>query len=182
MGEPTYPPPALLLMAVTSRHGEALDWARARAEETWGPVALESARFDFKETAYYEATMGAGLLKLFLVFAAPYDSACAVETKLQTNAWESEYTELQSATEARPLNLDPGYMTAAKLVLTSTKDHAHRIYLGRGIYAEGTLFFQHGAWRPRDWTFPDYRREDYHAFFTEARNLLRRREREAGGA
>ena len=31
--------------------------------------------------------------------------------------------------EPRPLNLDPGYLTPAKLVLASTKDHAHRIYL-----------------------------------------------------
>jgi hypothetical protein len=45
--------------------------------------------------------------------------------------------------------------------------------LGQGIYAEVTLHFKHAAWRPSEWTFPDYRREDYHLFFTEARRLLR---------
>lgn len=75
---------------------------------------------------------------------------------------------------ARPLNLDPGYLTEAKLVLASTKDHAHRIYLSQGIYAEVTLSFRRGHWRHHDWTYPDYRRADYHAFFTQCRDYFRR--------
>ncbi|HEY2148030.1 MAG TPA: DUF4416 family protein, partial [Pirellulales bacterium] len=78
-----------------------------------------------------------------------------------------------------PLNLDPGYLTLAKLVLASTKDHAHLLYLGHGIYAEVTLYFKDGRWQHRDWTFPDYRRPDYQEFFTAARQLIRSRGREA---
>ncbi|MDZ4819425.1 MAG: DUF4416 family protein [Planctomycetota bacterium] len=74
--------------------------------------------------------------------------------------------------ESRPLNLDPGYITAAKLVLASTKDHTHRIYLSQGIFAEITLFYRHKRWEHHEWTFPDYRREDYQAFFTSARKYL----------
>jgi hypothetical protein len=73
------------------------------------------------------------------------------------------------------LNLDPGYLTPAKLVLASTKDHAHRLYLARGIYAEVTLYFKGRRWQYRDWTFPDYRRDDYQQFFSACRELLRRR-------
>ena len=43
-----------------------------------------------------------------------------------------------------------------KLVLASTKDHAHRIYLSRGIFAEVTLHYQHRGWRHHEWTFPNY--------------------------
>ena len=75
--------------------------------------------------------------------------------------------------ESRPLNLDPGYLTAAKLVLASTKDHSHRLYLAEGIYAEVTLYYRDGRWQPREWTFPDYRRADYQEFFNAARRLLR---------
>jgi hypothetical protein len=75
--------------------------------------------------------------------------------------------------EPRPLNLDPGYLTPAKLVLASTKDHAHRIYLSRGIYAEVTLFYKDRHWQPREWTFPDYRRADYQEFFSQCRAYLR---------
>ena len=74
--------------------------------------------------------------------------------------------------EPRPLNLDPGYITAAKLVLASTKDHAHRIYLQDGIYAEVTLAYRHRAWQPLEWTYPDYRRADFQEFFTRCREFL----------
>jgi hypothetical protein len=74
----------------------------------------------------------------------------------------------------RPLNLDPGYLGLGKLVLASTKDHAHRLYLSRGIYAEVTLNYQDRGWRHHDWTFPDYRRADYQQFFSQCRDYLRR--------
>ncbi len=71
------------------------------------------------------------------------------------------------------MNIDPGYITTAKLVLASTKDHAHRIYLERGIYAEITLMYRHRAWESHEWTFPDYRRADYQEFFNGARTYLK---------
>ena len=64
---------------------------------------------------------------------------------------------------------------AAKLVLASTKDHAHRIYLRDGMFAEITLFYRHGRWEDHEFTFPDYRRADYHAFFSECRRRLKNR-------
>ena len=89
------------------------------------------------------------------------------DIKRQTNAWEAEYAALGLHPEPRPLNLDPGYITLAKLVLASTKDHAHRIYLGDGIYAEVTLAYRDRRWQPLEWTYPDYRRDDYQQFFTD---------------
>ena len=62
----------------------------------------------------------------------------------------------------------------AKLVLASTKDRDHRIYLDRGIFAENTLFFRSGQWQIRPWTYPDYQQADYHQFLMECRDLLRR--------
>jgi hypothetical protein len=174
MGQPTPPSPALLLLAAFSRHVESLDWARRRAVEAWGPVALESPAFDFQETKYYEPTMGPGLRKVFFVFARPYDPAELVDTKLETNRWEETYAELAPFAEPRPLNLDPGYLTLGKLVLASTKDFTHRIYLQRGIYAEVTLYYKHGRWQHHEWTFADYRREDYQAFFSQCREYLHR--------
>lgn len=173
MGKPTPHTPALLLLAAFSRHDGALDWARDRAVETFGPIALESAIFEFTQTDYYEATMGPGLRKVFFAFAGPFDPANMVDVKLQTNAWEQEYAEQAGHDEPRPLNLDPGYLTLAKLVLASTKDHAHRIYLQRGIYAEVTLFYRDRRWQAREWTFADYRREDYQQFFSQCRGRLR---------
>jgi hypothetical protein len=174
MGEPTPHPSVLLLMAAFSRHDEALDWAREKAVAAWGPLLRESPRFEFAETSYYDATMGAGLKKVFFTFRRPFDPERLVEIKLATNAWEEEYAGLAGKAEARPLNLDPGYLTPGKLVLASTKDFAHRIYLLRGIYAEVTLQYRRHRWEHHQYTFPDYRREDYQRFFSECREELKK--------
>ena len=121
------------------------------------------------------------MLKTFWAFERLIDPGMLADIKQQTNAWEAEYAALARHPEPRPLNLDPGYIGLGKLVLASTKDHAHRIYLGQGIYAEVTLYYKDGRWQHRDWTFADYRRGDYQAFFEECRENLKRRLRTATG-
>ncbi len=172
MAKPTPHAPVLLILAAFSRHDAALDWARGRAEEAWGPIALESQRFDFAETDYYQPTMGAGLRKVFFAFERLVDAARLPEIKLQTNACEEEYAGKAGHAEPRPLNLDPGYLTLGKLVLGSTKDFAQRIYLRDGVYAEVTLTYRHHCWQAHEYTFPDYRRGDYQEFFSKCRGYL----------
>jgi hypothetical protein len=169
--------PVLLIVAAFSRYPAALDWAKETTEKAWGPIALESDRFEHNETRYYEASMGPGLLKTFFAFERLVDPAELVEFKLQSNAWEEEYQASAGHPEDRPLNLDPGYLTEAKLVLASTKDRDHRLYLDRGIYAENTLYYTRSAWQSRPWTYPDYLRADYHEFFRNCRDYLRARYR-----
>lgn len=177
MGHISPTSPAVLLLAAFSRHPTALGWARDRAQQQLGPIAMESPTFDFHQTDYYTATMGPGLRKVFWTFAGPFDPGRMAEMKLLTNDWERQYAEAAGHAEPRPLNLDPGYLTLGKLVLASTKDHAHRIYLGRGIYAEVTLHYSQGRWQSHKWTFADYRREDYQQFFSQCRGHLRREHR-----
>lgn len=181
MGDISRPQSVLLILAAFSRHPQALEWAKERVNSAWGPVALASERFAFDATEYYQPTMGAGLEKCFFAFERLVDPGILPELKWQTNAWESEYAERAGHSEPRPLNLDPGYLTPAKLVLASTKDHAHRIYLSRGIFAEATLYYKDRRWQHRDWTFADYRRADYQRFFSECREYLRAAQRGGGG-
>ena len=178
MGQIQSAAPILLITAVSSRHDAALDWARERIVSQFGPVALASDAFAFTETDYYAAAMGPDLKKQFIACERLIDSGQLADIKRQTNEWEAEYAALGRHPEPRPLNLDPGYITPAKLVLASTKDHAHRLYLGRGIYGEVTLFYKDRQWQHRDWTFPDYRRADYQQFFSQCRDYLRRRQKE----
>ena len=70
----------------------------------------------------------------------------------------------------------------SKLVLATTKDHAHRIYLGHGIYAEVTLQYAHGGWQTMPWTYPDYARPEYHAFFVQVRERFRAQQQSAASA
>ena len=143
MGEIHDSAPVLLIVAASSRYAQTLDWARERCAEHCGPVALASEPFDFTETDYYAATMGPDLKKQFFAFERLIDPGALAGIKCETNRWEAEYAALGLHEELRPLNLDPGYITPAKLVLASTKDHAHRIYLAHGIYAEATLGYKH---------------------------------------
>ena len=178
MGQPSPHLPVLLITAAFSRYPEALRWARRRLVEAWGPVALESPTFAFTSTDYYQPTMGQGIQKVFWAFERTIDPAWLVRIKLDTNRWEEDYAAEAGHPEPRPLNLDPGYLTLGKLVLASTKDFAHRIYLDRGIFAEITLYYRKHRWGHHQFTFADYRREDYQAFFSECREYLHRRLRE----
>ncbi len=175
MGNPQPPHQVLLVMAAFSRHAEGLAWAKETAERHLGPVALTSPNFDFNQTDYYTVSMGTNLKKVFYAFETLVDPAELPKVKRMANGWEDEYGRMGTCPEARPLNLDPGYITEAKLVLASTKDHAHRLYLQSGIYGEVTLYYQHRQWRCHPWTFPDYQTADYHSFFERCRNYLRDR-------
>jgi hypothetical protein len=75
---------------------------------------------------------------------------------------------------ARQVNIDPGYVSLAKVVLASTKDFSHRIYVGNGIYEEVTLHYQRASDRfePWPWTYPDYCTAEANDFFMNVRRDL----------
>jgi hypothetical protein len=162
-----------MICAIISRYDNAFEWALERLATQFGTTALLSEPFDHRETVYYEKEMGVDLKKWFVAFAQLADSAQLADWKLASNAMENEYASLGKHSELRPLNLDPGYITEAKLVLATTKDRDHRLYLRDGIYAEVTLRYQAGGWKSQPWTYPDYQRDDFHVFFRRCREYLR---------
>lgn len=175
MGQIQEHSPVMLISAVISRYDEAVNWAETELIQAWGPIALRSPPFAFHETSFYEATMGSGLVKHFFAFEQFIDPSTLIERKQLSNQLEQQYKEQFAHEESRPLNLDPGYISQAKLVLATTKDRDHRIYLGKGIYAEVTLHYKKSGWSINRWTYPNYQRKDFHAFFTQCRQFLRDR-------
>jgi hypothetical protein len=142
---------------------------RELLERRFGPVELVSDLFPFDATHYYDRELGTPIRKQFLAFSRLIDPGALAAIKCFTNELE-EFRARERATHPhRPVNLDPGYLDAARLVLATTKDRAHRIYLGQGIYAEVTLLYESGAWRALPWTYPDYATATYHSFLAEAR-------------
>ena len=130
-----------------------------------GSIERESGIFPFDYTTYYEKEMGADLQKQYMSFEKLMHPGKLPDLKLGTNAIESEW----SRDGKRSVNLDPGYITAAKLVLASTKDFAHRVYLGDSIYGDVQLRFTRGAFQVAEWTYPDYQSEMALQFFTAVR-------------
>jgi Domain of unknown function (DUF4416) len=175
MAEPCVPDPVLLVVAVFSRHPPLRSRARVRLEQCFGPVGGVSRSYTFNQTAYYEATMGPGLEKELLFFHNLFAPDCLPEVKRRTNELEQELGQESPGPEPRPINLDPGMLTLGKFHLATTKDQAHRIYLGQGIFGEVTLRFQDGAFVPCPWTYADYRQALVLDFLKEARNFYRRR-------
>lgn len=161
--------------AIFSRHPEAMAWARETLVAAFGPISAAMEPFEFVETTFYNASMGDGLKKQIVAFERLGQPEQLVADKLAANDWEAKYREASNWPEERPLNIDPGYLTEAKLVLATTKDRDHRIYVEQGIFAEVTLYFNRGAWASRPWTYPDYQREDVQAFLAQCRLDLRHR-------
>jgi hypothetical protein len=180
MAEPRSPVPALLVVAVFSRHEDAFGRAQARLERHFGPVGLAGEPFVFDQTTYYEASMGLGLRKRLLAFERLVVPDRLADIKRQTNALERELAGEGGYPEPRPVNLDPGLLVLGKFCLATTKDQAHRVYLRDGIFAEVTLRFHAGGWEPWPWTYADYRLPGVHEFLRRARDFYRRRLREEG--
>lgn len=167
MGEPKEARPVKLFIGLLTATPSPLPRIRNSLERDFGPVELESRLMDFNFTTYYEPEMGSGLKRQFWGFRNLIDPERLKDIKLSTNGLEKAL----ATGGKRTANLDPGYLTGAKVVLASTKDFAHRVYLGRGIYGELTLLFHHGKFESLPWTYPDYRSEEYHQFFYELRRL-----------
>ncbi|MFH1707572.1 MAG: DUF4416 family protein [Planctomycetota bacterium] len=171
MGAPRPPEAALLFAAVfgadAAVRGAAMEQARAR----WGAPVLSLAPFPFTQTDYYAGEMGSGLFKEFHLFGAPFDPAGLPAVKLATNAIEGAL----AAAGRRRVNIDPGYLTLSKVILATTKDYSHRLYLHDGIFAEVTLAWHKGMYYPQPWTYPDYRIEAVTGFFGRCRAHLRTR-------
>jgi len=157
-----------LLIGVLCKDPSTLTGYMEKIKEFGEPGVISPLiRFDF--TDYYARSMGSPLLRRFYLSPPPFDRERLPDIKRRTNALERSAAEALDLGVERPLNLDPGYLSPSKLVLASTKDHAHRIYLRDGIHAEVTLHYRNKSYRPWPWTFPDYASEEYIRFFNDAR-------------
>ena len=169
MGKASDPQPVKLVMPMFTGRTELFQRAQDALVDRYGPVDYVSATLPFAHTDYYEGEFGAELRRRFLAFEQLIDPGQLAEIKITTNALEAEL----STGDRRSINLDPGYLSLAKLVLATTKNREHRIYLARGIYAEVTLSYRNknfGAW---PWTYPDYCSEAYLGIMRDIRALYK---------
>ena len=147
---------------------ENLALGRELLAERYGASELDSPVWEFTQSDYYTSEMGKGLMRQFVSPAGVMATDELVRVKGETNSIEKECDK----GVGRLLNIDPGYLSEAKVVLASTKDYAHRLHLGRGIYGEVTLSFRSGEYRPLEHTYPDYRSKNYRNYFKRLRELF----------
>jgi hypothetical protein len=167
-------PPVKLVCGVIAGDEGHFTGAEAKLAEIFGPVDGRSGWFPFDFTDYYESLMGGGLRRGFLGFERLVQSDRLSEIKLRTNALEGELAAMWSP-GGRPVNLDPGIVTSAALVMATAKNFSHRVPLRDGIYGHLEFLFAKNGIRRLEWTYPDFRDDRYVPFFLEARRIYLRR-------
>ncbi len=170
MSVPRRPLPAKLVIGLIVHDKLLLEEAAARLVDSFGPLEMASPWYPFDYTGYYAGEMGAPLFRRMLVFKDLVDQDRLVQIKLETNGLEDKF----SARGRRRVNIDPGLLTYERFVLATGKNYTHRIYLGKGIFADLTLVYRKGGYQALDWTYPDYAGEPIKAFLEKVRTRYRR--------
>lgn len=167
MGFPRDPQPVKLFFGFIYADAKTCAAAERVLSRRFGRFDAESAVFAFRHTGYYEREMGSRLYKKFVSVRRLIAPGRLSGVKNFTNTVETGF----ASSGRRSINIDPGYVDLAKVVLASTKDFVHRVYIGRKIFAEVTLFFQDKQYRPWKWTYPDFRQNRYREFLKDVRSI-----------
>jgi hypothetical protein len=137
--------------------------------ERFGALDYRSRIIEFDYTDYYQREMGNDLKRFFLSFVDLVDPADLASIKIATNEIERRFSDSGD----RRVNLDPGLLDLSRLILATTKDNAHRIPLRDGIYGEITLLYRKKDFVYLEWTYPDYRSEEYREILREIREIYK---------
>lgn len=138
------------------------DEIKITLEKRFSTIDLESAEFPFNFTDYYNDEMGSPLLKRFVSFEKLISPEELPGIKLLTNRMEME----TAAAGNRVINIDPGCLSDANVILATTKNHYHRVPLQKGIYAHMEYVIKKkNTLTPLEWTYPDFRTPGYMDFF-----------------
>lgn len=169
MGAVLPPAPVQPIVGMLAASPALLAEARGRLAAAIAPIALASAAVEWTRSDYYRPEMGAAIWRQYLALDALMAPEELADLKRLTNALEDRWRGPQG----RAVNLDPGYLDLLRVVLASTKDAAHRVAIAAGLYAEATLHFAHGRFRPWPYTYPDYGGDDALDFFARVRDRWR---------
>lgn len=166
MSQPQPPHLAKLVIGLLMRQQELITPVAGDLTARFGVIDMVSSWLDFTYTHYYAAEMGAPLFRRMLVFKELIRQRDLAAIKQQTNAIERRY----GRDGRRSVNIDPGYLLRERFVLATGKNFCHRIYIGKGIYADLTLIYRKGAFEPLAWTYPDYADRTMRDYLKQVRN------------
>jgi hypothetical protein len=166
------PNPVKLIVGILAANNQCLNTATEAITDKFGTADFTSEVWPFDKTDYYKEQTGARILRQFISIDRLIDPGKLAKIKYQTNKMEQKLAKALRIPLPRPVNLDPGIIEPSKLVLATTKNYSHRIYIGRKMFAEVTLIFDKGRWQTLDHTYPDYRQPCYFDFFEKVRVRL----------
>ena len=165
MSDPREAEEVKLISSLFSPQEGLIDKGIQELAALFGPTDWVSPRLLFDRTRYYEKEMGWPLYRRFISFRELVRPEEIVGIKLKTNRIEKCFTQ----DGKRLVNIDPGYIALERLVLATGKNYTHRIPLSNGIYADLTLVFNKGSFRPLAWTYRDYADPEAIGYFNNIR-------------
>ncbi len=166
------PQPVKLIIGILAADETSLAAAIKAINKPFGVIDLASDVWPFTQTDYYKDELGPNALRQFVSIEKLIDPGKLAQIKHDTNSLEQQLADSLKLPLPRPVNLDPGFIEPSKLILASTKNFSHRIYIGNKMFAEVTLMYEKGHWRHFEFTFPDYRQSCYQDFLTKVRCRL----------
>ncbi len=161
-----------LVLGILLRDVSLQDVLFQKLMDKWGPMDSSTEAEEFLYTDYYKAEMGSPLFRIFCSFKTLQNPGDLAKIKEDSNAMEQSLFRDHSL-KGRRVNLDPGLLDLSKFMLATTKDNAHRIPIGRGMYGELTLQYRFGEFRPLEWTYPDYKAEKTRNYLAGLRKIYR---------
>ena len=141
-----------LIASLFSGEGRLLGDALNALSERYGKADFISAPTPFAYTDYYAKEFGGSLVRRF----AAFERLIRPESLPDVKKWRNGLEGRLSAEGKRRVNIDPGYLAKAHLILATGKGYTHRPYLREGIYADLTLVYRDRSFHPLPWTYPDY--------------------------
>ena len=166
------PKPVKLIIGILAAERQCLHAAIEALTDKFGSADFVSDVWLFDKTDYYKDQTGPHILRQFVSIEKLIDPGKLAKIKHKTNKLEQKLAARLGLPLPRPVNLDPGIIEPSKLILATTKNYSHRIYIGKEMYAEVTLIFDKGHWRALGHTYPDYRQKCYFDFFLKVRTRL----------
>jgi Domain of unknown function (DUF4416) len=137
---------------------------KAEMESRFSTIDLQSEQFIFDKTTYYDPEMGTPLYKQLVSFSKLIEPEQLPEIKIYTNGIEVERADSGN----RTINIDPGFLSDANVILATTKNHYHRVPLTKGIYAHiEYVIKKRNTLTPMEWTYPDFRTQQYKDWFVQ---------------
>jgi hypothetical protein len=152
MSEPTQALPVKLVFSIFAQATGMLNDTIRKLSVLYGQPDFVSGQVPFDYTDYYDPEMGGKLVRRFLSMEELIRPETLPDIKLETNEIEKE----TAVDNYRTVNIDPGYLSQAHLILATGKGYTHRPYLRSGIYADLTLIYQGKKFCSMPWTYPDY--------------------------
>ena len=166
--QPRPPDNVKLFIGVLYRSESVYQQAEIILERKFGVIDLRDVAREFLHTEYYEKEMGAPLYRCYIAFRELIHPGELSHIKLFTNMVEDRFRG-EAGKGGRLINLDPGYVSHGSVVLATTKNYSHRIYIGQGIFGDVHMQYGNKTYRPQQWTYPDYKDKLNVSFFNTVR-------------